>query len=37
QRGVKEERYKDFEKSWLIFFNMFVIAIGGLLVLKYLI
>ncbi|MGG1325666.1 flagellar motor switch protein FliG [Bacillus tropicus] len=37
QRGVKEERYKDFEKGWLIFFNVFVIAIGGLLVLKYLI
>lgn len=37
QRGVKEERYKEFEKSWLIFFNVFVIAMGGLLVLKYLI
>ncbi|MED1517605.1 flagellar motor switch protein FliG, partial [Bacillus paranthracis] len=37
QRGVKEERYKEFEKSWLIVFNVFVIAMGGLLVLKYLI
>ncbi|MGE9851894.1 hypothetical protein ACQRBL_07880, partial [Bacillus sp. AF62] len=36
QCGVKEERYKDFEKSWMIFFNVFVIAIAGLLVLKYL-
>ncbi|WP_144476440.1 flagellar motor switch protein FliG [Bacillus thuringiensis] len=36
QFGVKEERYKDFEKSWMIFFNVFVIAIAGLLVLKYL-
>ncbi|HDR7251786.1 flagellar motor switch protein FliG [Bacillus cereus group sp. Bc002] len=35
--GVKEERYKEFEKRWMIFFNVFVIAIGGLLVLKYLI
>ncbi|MCU5461294.1 RNA polymerase subunit sigma-24, partial [Bacillus cereus] len=36
QCGVKEERYKDFEKSWMIFFNVFVIAIAGLLVFKYL-
>ncbi|TCJ83769.1 UNVERIFIED_ORG: hypothetical protein EDC93_102465 [Bacillus cereus] len=36
QCGVKEERYKEFEKRWMIFFNVFVIAMGGLLVLKYL-
>ncbi|MCU7677200.1 hypothetical protein N7976_19605 [Bacillus thuringiensis] len=36
QDALKEERYKDFEKSWMIFFNVFVIAIAGLLVLKYL-
>lgn len=36
QCGVKEERCKEFEKRWMIFFNVFVIAMGGLLVLKYL-
>jgi hypothetical protein len=36
QRGVKEEKYKDFEKGLLLFFNIFVIVTSGLLFIKYL-
>ncbi|MFE6136927.1 flagellar motor switch protein FliG [Bacillus sp. NPDC057893] len=36
QHGVKEEKYKDFEKGWMIYFNVLVIVTSGLLFLKYL-
>ncbi len=37
KRGVKVEKYTDLEKGWMIFFSVFVIAMGSLLALPYLI
>lgn len=36
KRGVKVEKYTDFEKGFYIFINIFVIATIGLLAIKYL-
>ncbi|HHT7236471.1 MULTISPECIES: PH domain-containing protein [Bacillus] len=36
KRGVKVGKYTDLEKGWMIFFNVFVIAMGGLIILQYL-
>lgn len=37
KRGVKVGKYTDLEKGWMIFFSVFVIAMGSLLALPYLI
>ncbi|MBJ7984389.1 hypothetical protein JDS94_09635 [Bacillus cereus] len=36
KRGVKVEKYTDFEKRFFLFFNIFVIVSSGLCFIKYL-
>lgn len=36
KRGVKVEKYTDFEKGFFLFFNILVIVSSGLCFIKYL-